>query len=55
MLDTLIGSFEQDFGPLNGARAIARAWVDADFALVSSATVPPRSRSSASEGSRRRI
>ena len=30
-VDTLIGTFERDFGPLNGARACARAWVDADF------------------------
>jgi nitrile hydratase subunit alpha len=30
-VDTLIGAFEQDFGPLNGARVIARAWVDADY------------------------
>jgi nitrile hydratase len=30
-VDTLIGTFEQDFGPLNGARVIARAWVDADY------------------------
>ena len=30
-VDTLIGTFERDFGPLNGARVIARAWVDADY------------------------
>jgi nitrile hydratase len=30
-VDTLIGAFERDFGPLNGARVIARAWVDAGY------------------------
>jgi nitrile hydratase len=30
-VDALIGAFEQDFGPLNGARVIARAWVDSDY------------------------
>jgi nitrile hydratase len=27
-VDTLIGAFEQDLGPMNGARVVARAWVD---------------------------
>jgi nitrile hydratase subunit alpha len=30
-VDTLIGMFERDFGPLNGARVIARAWVDPGY------------------------
>jgi nitrile hydratase len=30
-VDALIGIFEHDFGPLNGARVIARAWVDAGY------------------------
>jgi nitrile hydratase len=30
-VDTLISAFERDFGPLNGARVIARAWVDPDY------------------------
>jgi nitrile hydratase subunit alpha len=30
-VDTLIGMFEQDFGPLNGARVVARAWADPDY------------------------
>jgi nitrile hydratase len=30
-VDTLIGAFERDLGPLNGARVIARAWVDPEF------------------------
>ena len=30
-VDTLIGAFEQDLGPLNGARVIARAWVDPEY------------------------
>jgi len=28
---TLISAFEQDLGPLNGARVIARAWVDPEY------------------------
>ena len=30
-VDTLISAFEQDFGPLNGARVVARAWVDPEY------------------------
>jgi nitrile hydratase len=30
-VETLIGAFEQDLGPLNGARVVARAWVDPDY------------------------
>ena len=30
-VDALIGAFEQDLGPLNGARVIARAWVDPEY------------------------
>ena len=30
-VDTLIGAFEKDLGPLNGARVIARAWVDPEY------------------------
>lgn len=30
-VDALIGVFEQDLGPLNGARVIARAWVDSSY------------------------
>ena len=30
-VDTLIGAFEQDLGPLNGARVVARAWVDPEY------------------------
>jgi nitrile hydratase len=30
-VDTLIGAFERDLGPLNGARVIARAWVDPEY------------------------
>jgi nitrile hydratase len=30
-VDTLIGVFEKDLGPLNGARVIARAWVDPEY------------------------
>jgi nitrile hydratase len=30
-VDTLIGTFERDLGPLNGARVIARAWVDPEY------------------------
>jgi nitrile hydratase len=27
-VETLIGAFEQDLGPMNGARVVARTWVD---------------------------
>ena len=30
-VDAVINYFEQDVGPLNGAKAVARAWVDAEF------------------------
>jgi nitrile hydratase len=40
-VDTLIGVFEKDLGPLNGARVIARAWVDPEYKgrLLENATV----------------
>jgi nitrile hydratase len=30
-IDDLVSMFEQDIGPLRGARVVARAWVDAEF------------------------
>ena len=30
-VDALIGVFEEDFGPMNGAHVIARAWVDPEY------------------------
>jgi nitrile hydratase len=30
-VDSLVRAFEQDIGPLNGARVIARAWTDPDY------------------------
>ncbi len=30
-VDAVINYFEQDVGPLNGAKAVARAWVDPEF------------------------
>ncbi|MGH7902845.1 MAG: nitrile hydratase subunit alpha [Candidatus Dormibacteraceae bacterium] len=30
-IDTIIAAYESDIGPLNGARVVARAWVDPDF------------------------
>jgi nitrile hydratase subunit alpha len=30
-VDTLIGAFERDLGPMNGAKVIARAWVDPEY------------------------
>jgi len=30
-VDSVIRFYEQDVGPLNGARAVARAWIDAAF------------------------
>ena len=30
-VDGLIRAFEQDIGPMNGARVVARAWVDPDY------------------------
>jgi nitrile hydratase subunit alpha len=31
MLDEIVRTFEEDLGPLNGAKVIARAWVDPDY------------------------
>jgi nitrile hydratase len=30
-IDALVQTYEQDIGPLKGARVVARAWVDPDF------------------------
>ncbi|MCU1451629.1 MAG: nitrile hydratase, alpha subunit [Acidimicrobiales bacterium] len=30
-LDQLVSHFEQDLGPLNGAKVVARAWVDPEY------------------------
>lgn len=30
-VDRIIQHFEHDLGPLNGAKAVARAWIDSDF------------------------
>jgi len=30
-VDTLISAYEEDIGPLNGARVVARAWVDPEY------------------------
>jgi nitrile hydratase subunit alpha len=30
-IDRVVSAYENDIGPLNGARAVARAWVDPDF------------------------
>lgn len=30
-VDTLVSAYEQDIGPLNGARVVARAWTDPDY------------------------
>lgn len=30
-VDTIISKYEQDIGPLNGARVVARAWTDPEF------------------------
>jgi nitrile hydratase subunit alpha len=31
MLEEVVRTFEEDLGPLNGAKVIARAWVDSDY------------------------
>src|ERR671923_1255097 len=31
VIDTLIRTYEQDIGPLNGAKVVAHAWVDAAY------------------------
>ncbi len=31
VLDTVVRAYEQDIGPLNGAKVVARAWVDPDY------------------------
>jgi nitrile hydratase subunit alpha len=30
-IDTLVSAYESDIGPLNGARVVARAWVDPEY------------------------
>ena len=30
-IDAVVRTYEQDIGPLNGARVVARAWVDSDY------------------------
>jgi nitrile hydratase len=30
-VDTVVATYERDIGPLNGARVVARAWVDDDY------------------------
>lgn len=30
-VDSLVSAYEQDIGPLNGARVVARAWTDPDY------------------------
>jgi nitrile hydratase len=30
-LDAIVGLYENDIGPMNGARVVARAWVDPDY------------------------
>jgi nitrile hydratase len=30
-VDAVIGTFEQDFGPLNGARVVVRSWLDPEY------------------------
>ena len=30
-IDTIVKTYEEDIGPLNGARVVARAWVDPDY------------------------
>lgn len=31
VIDGLVATYEQDIGPLNGARVVARAWVDEEY------------------------
>jgi nitrile hydratase subunit alpha len=35
VIDTVVRAYEQDIGPLNGARVVARAWVDPAYNSVS--------------------
>ena len=30
-IDALVKTYEEDIGPMNGARVVARAWVDAEY------------------------
>src|SRR5580692_12565304 len=45
-LDALVESYETKIGPKNGARLVARAWIDPDFkaALLEDATKAANSR-----------
>ena len=52
-IDAIVERYERDLGPQNGARVVARAWVDPDYReRLRSRTAPPRSASSATAGSR---
>ena len=31
LLDAIVANFEHNLGPLNGAKVVARAWVDPDY------------------------
>lgn len=44
MIDTIVSTYEEDIGPLRGARVVARAWVDDDFKrrLLADATAAMR-------------
>ena len=30
-IDALVKTYEEDIGPMNGARVVARAWVDSEY------------------------
>ena len=51
-IDAIVERYERDLGPQNGARVVARAWVDPRTASGSASTAPRRSASSATAGSR---
>ncbi len=31
VIDSIVGTYENDIGPMNGAKVVARAWVDVDY------------------------
>ena len=52
-VDQIVAHFEDNLGPMNGAKVVARAWTDPEYKdAAARRTAPPPSRNSASAGRR---
>ena len=49
-MDQFIATYENDVGPLNGAKVVAKAWTDPEYQAGCWPTAPPPSPNSASTG-----